>query len=87
MSLLRKANRDEFKVDEAKYLDRYKLTSAHREAILKRQWNRMLELGGNIYFAPARRFPFAREPAGRWRSARGWRLLCGLGRWQRKNAS
>jgi protocatechuate 4,5-dioxygenase alpha subunit len=55
MSLLKKANRDEFKVDEAKYLDRYKLTSAHREAILKRQWNRMLELGGNIYFAPARR--------------------------------
>jgi len=50
MSLLKKANREEFKADEAKYLDRYKLTSAQREAILKRQWNRMLELGGNIYF-------------------------------------
>jgi protocatechuate 4,5-dioxygenase alpha chain len=50
MSLLKKANRDEFKADEAKYLDRYKLTSAQREAILKRQWNRMLELGGKIYF-------------------------------------
>jgi protocatechuate 4,5-dioxygenase alpha chain len=50
MSLLKKANRDEFKADEAKYLDRYKLTSAQREAILERQWNRMLELGGNIYF-------------------------------------
>jgi protocatechuate 4,5-dioxygenase alpha subunit len=48
-SLLKKANRDEFKADEAKYLDRYKLTSAQREAILKRQWNRMLELVGNIY--------------------------------------
>ena len=50
MSLLKKANRDDFKADEAKYLDRYKLTPAQREAILKRQWNRMLELGGNIYF-------------------------------------
>ena len=50
MSLLKKGNRDEFKADEAKYLDRYKLTSAQREAILKRQWNWMLELGGNIYF-------------------------------------
>ncbi len=50
MSVLKKANRDEFKADEAEYLDRYKLTSAQREAILKRQWNRMLELGGNIYF-------------------------------------
>ena len=39
MSLLKKANRDEFKADEAKYLDQYKLTSAQREAILKRQWN------------------------------------------------
>jgi protocatechuate 4,5-dioxygenase alpha chain len=50
MSLLKQANRDDFKADEAKYLDRYKLTPAQREAILKRQWNRMLELGGNIYF-------------------------------------
>jgi protocatechuate 4,5-dioxygenase alpha subunit len=45
MSLLKKPNRDEFKADEAKYLDRYKLSPAQREAILKRQWNRMLELG------------------------------------------
>jgi protocatechuate 4,5-dioxygenase alpha chain len=50
MSLLKQANRDDFKADEAKYLDRYKLTPAQREAILKRRWNRMLELGGNIYF-------------------------------------
>jgi protocatechuate 4,5-dioxygenase alpha chain len=50
MSLLKQANRDDFKADEAKYLDRYKLTPEQREAILKRRWNRMLELGGNIYF-------------------------------------
>ena len=47
MSLLKKANRDEFKADEAKYLDRYKLTSAQREAILKRQWNSWLLLPPN----------------------------------------
>ncbi len=47
MSLLKKANCDEFKADQAKYLDRYKLTSPQREAILQRQ--RVLEPGGNIY--------------------------------------
>ena len=26
------------------------MTQAQREAILKRDWNRMIELGGNIYF-------------------------------------
>jgi protocatechuate 4,5-dioxygenase alpha chain len=50
MSLMKDANRKEFKADEAKYLDKYKLTPEQREAVLKRQWNRMLELGGNIYF-------------------------------------
>lgn len=50
MSLLKAPNREAFKADEAKYLDQYTLTPEQREAILKRQWNRMLELGGNIYF-------------------------------------
>jgi len=50
MSLMKAENRQAFKADEAKYLDRFPLTPAQREAILKRQYNRMLELGGNIYF-------------------------------------
>jgi protocatechuate 4,5-dioxygenase alpha chain len=50
MSLMKEENRKAFKADEAKYLDRFDLTPEQREAILKRQWNRMLELGGNIYF-------------------------------------
>jgi protocatechuate 4,5-dioxygenase alpha chain len=52
MSLMQDANRKAFKADEAKYLDqRFPLVSPEqREAILKRQWNRMLELGGNIYY-------------------------------------
>ena len=51
MSLMKAENRKAFKADEAKYLDqRFQLTPAQREAILKRDYNRMLELGGNIYF-------------------------------------
>ena len=50
MSLMKAENRKAFKEDEAKYLDRFPLTPEQREAILKRQYNRMLELGGNIYF-------------------------------------
>ena len=52
MSLMKAANREAFKADEAKYLDERfpQLTPEQRAAILKRQYNRMLELGGNIYF-------------------------------------
>ena len=52
MSLMKAENRKAFKEDEEKYLDQRfpQLTSTQREAILKRQYNRMLELGGNIYF-------------------------------------
>src|SRR4051795_3950088 len=50
MSLMKAENRKAFKADEAKYLDQFRLTPEQREAILKRQYNRMLELGGNIYF-------------------------------------
>lgn len=50
MSLLRRENRDAFKADEATYLRTYRLTPEQRDAILARQWNRILELGGNIYF-------------------------------------
>jgi protocatechuate 4,5-dioxygenase, alpha chain len=50
MSLMKAENRKAFKADEAEYLNRFALTPEQREAILKRQYNRMLELGGNIYF-------------------------------------
>jgi protocatechuate 4,5-dioxygenase alpha chain len=50
MSLMTDKNRKLFKADEPKYLDQYPMSAAQREAILKRQWNRMLELGGNIYY-------------------------------------
>jgi protocatechuate 4,5-dioxygenase alpha chain len=50
MSLNDPANRDAFRADEPGYLDRYALTPEQREAILDRQWIRMLELGGNLYY-------------------------------------
>jgi len=50
MSLMKEANRKAFKADEPEYLKRFPLTAEQREAILERDYNRMLELGGNIYF-------------------------------------
>ena len=50
MSLMKEENRKAFKADEAGYLKKFKLTPEQAEAILKRDYNRMLELGGNIYF-------------------------------------
>jgi protocatechuate 4,5-dioxygenase alpha chain len=50
MSLMKDENRKAFKADEARYLERFPMTQAQRDAILKRDYNRMLELGGNIYF-------------------------------------
>ena len=52
MSLMKDENRKAFKANEEKYLDTNfpHMSPEQREAILKRQWNRMLELGGNIYY-------------------------------------
>ena len=50
MTLMKDENRKAFKANEARYLEQFKLTPDQRDAILKREWNRMLELGGNIYF-------------------------------------
>jgi protocatechuate 4,5-dioxygenase, alpha chain len=50
MSLMKAENRKAFKENEEKYLDQYPLTPDQRDAVLKREWNRILELGGNIYF-------------------------------------
>lgn len=50
MSLSDAANRDAFRANQAAYLDRYPLTPEQREAVLERQWIRLLELGGNIYY-------------------------------------
>lgn len=50
MSLMKPANREAFKANEADYLKTFPMTQEQREAVLSRDWNRMLKLGGNIYF-------------------------------------
>ena len=50
ISLRLQENRDAFGADEEAYLDGYPMTSDQRKAVLERNWNRLLELGGNIYY-------------------------------------
>lgn len=50
MSLMKAQNRAAFKADEAAYLDRFAMSQAQKTAVLRRDWNGMLALGGNIYF-------------------------------------
>ena len=50
MSLMKDENRKAFKANEAEYLKKFNLTPDQADAVLKRDYNRMLELGGNIYF-------------------------------------
>jgi len=50
MSLNDAANREAFRADEGAYLDRFGLDPEQREAVLERQWLRMLDLGGNLYY-------------------------------------
>ncbi len=50
MSLMKAENREAFKKDEAAYLEQFPMSQAQKEAVLKRDWNEMLRLGGNIYY-------------------------------------
>ena len=50
MSLMKAGNRADFKAGERAYLDRYPMTEEQKQAVLERDWNRMIGLGGNIYF-------------------------------------
>src|SRR6202171_4937271 len=54
MPLMKDENRKAFKANEAEYLKKFKVTPEQTDAILKRDYNRMLELGGNIYFTAKR---------------------------------
>ena len=44
------ANREEFKKDEDKYIDRYALTPAQKNAILSRDILDLIQHGGNVYY-------------------------------------
>lgn len=50
MTLMKPENRAAFKADEAGYLQKFPMTGEQRDAVLKRDWNRMIWNGGNVYF-------------------------------------
>ena len=49
-SLMKADNRERFKADERAYLDEWPMTEEQRQAVLDRDYNRMISHGGNIYF-------------------------------------
>lgn len=50
MSLMDPDQRARFRADERAYLDAWAMTEEQKQAVLDRDMNRMIELGGNIYF-------------------------------------
>jgi len=50
MSLREEANRTRFKADEAAYLSEWDMSQPQRQAVLDRDFQKMLDLGGNVYF-------------------------------------
>jgi len=50
MSLMKAENRARFKADERAYLDEWPMSEEQKQALLDRDLNRCIALGGNIYF-------------------------------------
>ncbi|MFC7409848.1 MULTISPECIES: protocatechuate 4,5-dioxygenase subunit alpha [Hydrogenophaga] len=50
MSLMNADNRKRFKADEVAYLADWPMSDEQRQAVLDRDMNRCLALGGNVYF-------------------------------------
>jgi len=50
MSLRSAPNRERFRADERSYLDEWKMTEDQKLAVLTRDFQRMLDTGGNVYF-------------------------------------
>src|SRR5574337_975380 len=50
MSLMKAENRARFKANERAYLDEWKMKEEQKKAVIACYLNRMMALGGNIYF-------------------------------------
>ena len=50
MTLRGESARTEFHADEAAYCDRFGLSPAQKRAVLDRDWQAMLDLGGSIFY-------------------------------------
>ena len=49
-SLMKSENRKRFLADEKKYLDEWPMSEDQKQAVLDRDYNRVIDLGGNVYF-------------------------------------
>ena len=50
MSLMKAANRERFKANERAYLDEWPMTEEQKQGVLARDYNTLLQIGGNVYF-------------------------------------
>jgi protocatechuate 4,5-dioxygenase alpha chain len=50
MSLMKADNRERFKANNRTYLDEWPMSEAQKRAVLDRDYNGMIALGGNIYY-------------------------------------
>ena len=50
MSLMKEENRERFRADERAYLDEWPISAETKQAVRDRDYNRLIDLGGNIYF-------------------------------------
>ncbi len=50
MSLMKAENRERFKANQRIYLDEWSMSEEQKQAVLSRDLNRCMALGGNIYF-------------------------------------
>ena len=50
MSLMKADNRKQFKAGERTYLDQWPMSEEQKAAVLERDFNRCIQLGGNVYF-------------------------------------
>lgn len=49
-SLIHSEEREAFKADEEAFMERFGLSDEQKDAVRRRDWMKMLDLGGNFYF-------------------------------------
>jgi len=50
MTLMQEENRKRFLADERAYLDEWPMSEEQKQAVLDRDYNALLKLGGNVYY-------------------------------------
>lgn len=68
MTLMKAENRERFKKDERAYLDEWPMTDDQKQGLLDRDYNKLISLGGNVYFLS--KVFFTDEKSFEWAAAR-----------------